>query len=331
MNNQGQGQNTTLQKGPQPEWARPKMSTPNMTAQGDPRMSTPTPTPGSMSAVPNRQTLAGPKQQNQNVPPGAPGSTQYQQMNQNLQTMPMQFATDMLGGNGVSQAGQNAISQLPGIGTGPGAAQQYLSGTAAGDNLNGSPYLSDIVNRSNQNIADQTNQLFAAGGRYGSGVHQGTLADSIASNTSNLLNSNYQQERDRQMQAAGAISGEQMGRLGLQSNNLMNAAQIGQQGINNQLSTISQLPTIQNNKIFDAQQQMGVGQQLDNRSQQQLNDLINRWTQGDMQGWSRLGGLLSAAGQAAGPWGTRTGSGTTTNNPSPLGMIGGGLSLMGGK
>lgn len=258
-----------------------------------------------------------------------PGTQHYQKVNQSVQTAPLQFASNTLSGNGVSQAGQNAMGKLPGMGAGPGAAQNYLSGTAAGANLNGSPHLNDIVSKSNQNIADQTNQLFAAGGRYGSGVHQGTLADSIGSNTNNLLNANYQQERDRQMQAAGAISGEQQGRLGLQSQNMMNAAQIGQQGITNQLNTISQLPTIQNNKIFDAQQQMEVGKTLDQRNQMQLNDLINQWTQGDMQGWSRLGGLLSAAGQSAGNWGTQSGTSNTSQNPSPLGMAGAGLSLFG--
>lgn len=311
MSGQGREANSNTQQGQAPAWAQ--------------RPNLPTPTPI------NNQTQPAPQQPAPQ--PGAPGSPQYRQTNQNVQTRPLEFASGMLGGNGVSQAGQGAMTQMGQMGqTGSNGlmdqAAQGFGGTAQGDYLNGSPYLNSIVNRSNQNIADQTNQLFAAGGRYGSGVHQGTLADSIGSNTNNLLNANYQQERDRQMQATGQLGQLGQNQFGNQMGALQGAANIGQQGVSNQLNTISQLPTIQNNKIFDAQQQMGVGQQLDNRNQQQLNDLINRWTQGDMQGWSRLGGLLSAGGQSAGNWGTQTGTSNTSQNPSPLGMAGAGLSML---
>lgn len=287
-----------------------------------------------MKQRPIMEKIGPPAAQQPQPLPGAPGSPQYQQLNQNMQTGPMQFAANMLGGNGVSQPGQNAMNMMGQMGqSGSNSlmdqAAQGFGGTAGGQYLGGSPYLDSIVNKSNQNIADQTNQLFSAGGRYGSASHQGTLADSIGSNTNNLLNANYQQERDRQMQATGQLGQLGQNQFGNQMGALSGAAQIGQQGIGNQLNTISQMPTIQNNKIFDAQQQMGIGGQLDQRNQQQLNDLINRWTQGDMQDWSRLGGLLAAGGQSAGNWGTQTGSSNTSQNPSPLGMIGGGLSMFG--
>jgi hypothetical protein len=314
MSGQGQGANSNTQNGQKPLWT-----------QGGGQ-----PTIGGLTPIDPKPSQALP---NQAAKPGAPGSPQYQKLNQSLQTGPMQFASNMLGGNGVSQAGQNAMTQMGQMGqSGTNAlmdqSAQGFGGTAGGQYLGGSPYLDSIVNKSNRNIADQTNQLFSAGGRYGSGAHQGTLADSIGSNTNNLLNANYQQERDRQMQATGQLGQLGQNQFGNQMGALQGAAGIGQQGIGNQLNTISQMPTIQNNKIFDAQQQMGIGQQVDQRNQQQLNDLINRWTQGDMQDWSRLGGLLSAGGQSAGNWGTQTGSSNTSQNPSPLGMAGAGLSAL---
>jgi hypothetical protein len=257
----------------------------------------------------------------------------------------------------------------------PGAAQQYLGSTAQGQYLAGSPYLSDIINRSAQQAADQVNKLFASGGRYGSAAHQGTLADAVAQLSSNLLNQNYQQERDRMLSAAQQIEAAQQGRLGLQGSaaqgiagiqgqnvaNAMNAQQqnianelasragrlgaaqalggLGQQsfgqqmqallgaaGLENQafgnvMSMIGALPAIQQNKIFDAAQQMQVGQRLDQRSQQMLNDLINQWSNLDMQDWARLGGLLAAATGAAGNWGLRTGTSTGSATQMDIGRI----------
>jgi hypothetical protein len=314
------------------------------------------------------------------------------------------------------QIGTGNFQDIYGSAGAGGAAQQYLTGTAQGDYLGGSPYLNDILARSNREMADYTDRMFASGGRYGSGTHQGVMADSIGANTSNLLNANYQQERDRQMGAANALEASQQGRLGIQSgaaqgiagiqgqniandmtvqgqnvansmaaqgqnvanqmtaqdrniqNNLavqgqnvansmtaqgqnaanqmsaanalgglgqnqfgnqmqsmLGAAGLENQGFQNILGMISQLPTIQGNKVFDAQQQMGVGGQLDQASQQQLNDLINQWSQGDMQDWARLGGLLTAGTQSAGNWGTQTG--TTSQPMNVLGALGGLMSL----
>lgn len=122
-------------------------------------------------------------------------------------------------------------------------------------------------------------------------------------------------------------------RFGLQNSALSGASGANQaasgienQGINNVLGMISQLPTIQNNKVFDAQQQQGVGSQIDNRTQQALQNAINQWQQGDMEAWSRLGGLITAGSGAAGSYGTQ--SGTSTQNNGGMGALGGILSLV---
>lgn len=253
------------------------------------------------------------------------GSPEYNQMNSGLQTAPMAVANQTFAQGGMGDTSRGAVDNLSGIASNagqPGAAQQYLSGTAGGDFLNGSPYLDDIITRSNQQIGDQTNQLFSGAGRYGSGVHQGTLASAIGSNTSNILNQNYQSERDRQLQAAGAISGEQQGRLGTQMQANIGAAGLDNQGFTNMLGMIQQLPTIQDNKTYDARQQMQVGGMIDQSAQNQLNDLISQWQKGDMEDWSRLGGLISGATGAAGNYGTQTGTQQTTTPFNPLQGLG---------
>lgn len=303
--------------------------------------------------------------------PGQIGTGQFNQIYNNSQN--------------VGQVGQQNYQGVYDRAGQPGAAEQYLSGTAQGQYLGGSPYLDDIVAKSSQDVADQTNQMFAAGGRYGSGAHQGTVADAVASNANNLRNQNYQAERDRQMNAAGTLESAQQGRMGVQNsaaggvanvqnqnvgnwlqgqnlglgaaqgaantqnqniNNRLNAAgqlgNLGQQamgnqfnaaglenqGMGNMMNMIGQLSNIQNNKVFDANQQMGLGGKIDERTQKGLDDLINQWSQTDMAPWAKLGGLISAATGSAGNYGTQTGK--TTQPMNPMGILGMILSGFGG-
>lgn len=263
----------------------------------------------------------------------------------------------------------------------PGANEQYLSSTAKGDLLTANPYIDKMVGDTANSTADQINRMFAAGGRYGSAAHQGTMIDELAKAENNLRYTNYNDERTRQLSAANAISGEQGTRLGLQGNaasgvagvqgtNIGNSMQndtnkaniastianiqqgnidrgtnaastvgsIGQnqlgnqmtaagnaastenQGFNNTLNMIQQLPTIQGNKTYDADKQAGIGSAIDQMSQSQLDDLQNQFSQLDMQDWARLGGLLSAGTTSAGNWGTQ--NSTSTQPMNVLGALG---------
>lgn len=336
--------------------------------------------------------------------PGQIGAGQFDQIYNNAQNVGQigtgNFDPLLQKSQNIGQVGEQNYQGVYDRAGRPGAAEQYLSGTAQGQYLRGSPYLDDIIARSSQNVADQTNQMFAAGGRYGSAAHQGTVADALASNASNLRNQNYQQERDRQMQAAGTLENAQQGRLGIQSGasggvanvqnqnvgnqmqstqlgsniagqignvqnqnvnnwlqgqnlglgaaqgrantqgqninnrlnaasqlgnlgqqamgNQFNAANLENQGMGNMMNVIGQLSGIQNNKVFDANQQMGLGGMIDNRTQQGLSDLINQWQQTDMSPWARIGSLLTTGTGSAGNWGTQT---STQTQPANFGGI----------
>lgn len=268
-----------------------------------------------MGSVNQSQNKGSTSTQNTGLPNWAkPGTSAYNNMNTWLQTAPMGVAGQTFTQGGVGQTGQNAINTLQG----GGAAQDYLTGTARGDFLDGSPYLDDIISKNAEDIGTQTNQLFAAGGRYGSGAHQGVLADSIGDMASNLRNQNYQFERGNQLGAANALESSQVGRA-------LGAAGLENQGFQNMLGMISQLPTIQGNKVFDANQQMGIGGAIDSRTQQGLDNLINQWNQLENEDWARLGGLISAAQGVAGPYGTQT---ATSKQPMNFaGLLGALLSM----
>lgn len=365
-----------------------------------------------------------------------PGSIDYAAQNQIAQNAQnvgqignnIQSQIAQSGGN-VGQIGTQNYQDLYNTAGQPGAAQQYLTGTAQGDYLGGSPYLDDIIKKSNADATNAVNQMFSAAGRYGSGANQGVLANTLANNTASLLNQNYQTERQNQINAANAIqqaeqaqqaqqlgaaqglssaqnqnvanalaggnlslnaansasnitgqnianqmagqnlalnaanaasniqgqnvsnalagqnlalnaagqgantqlgASQALGSLGQsaygnQVNSQLGAANLENQGIQNQLGFISSLPTIQNNKVFDARQQAGVGNTIDQYTQTGLNNLINQFSNLDNEQWARLGSLISAATGAAGKYGTQTA--TSTQPPNIAGILGALLGL----
>lgn len=83
--------------------------------------------------------------------------------------------------------------------------------TMGGGYLDNNQYLDAIANRSANMAAGSQLSGFAGGGRFGSGAMSNAIADAMMSTTSNLYGQNYQNERNRMMQALGQT--EMMERL----------------------------------------------------------------------------------------------------------------------
>lgn len=337
----------------------------------------------------NQPNGAGASSLNSKPPAWAtPGTSQFSNMNTMLQTAPMASALNTLNTGGQGQASQtatnallsmgqnggtnaftntaaNSLQNVGQVGTGnfqgvynaagqPGAVENYLTPYASGQYLNpaNDTNLQGILNTSNQQIADNINQMFAAGGRYGSGYNQGAVAQAVGQNTNQLLEDYLNRQQQNQINAANLIQNAQnqglntqlgaasgvasaqgqnasnsitaagaLGNLGNaaygnQVSSLTNAANLENQGQQNVINTISQLPTIQNNKVFDANQQIQAGNALDRYTQTGLNDIINQFTQSDNEPWARLGALISAEQGSAGPYGSMSGS----SNSSSFGL-----------
>lgn len=81
--------------------------------------------------------------------------------------------------------------------------QQAIQETARGDYLNANPYAQQMFEGISGNIADQVNSAFGGAGRVGSGLHAGTLAREIGQAGTNFYGNIYNQERGRQLAAAG--------------------------------------------------------------------------------------------------------------------------------
>jgi hypothetical protein len=155
------------------------------------------------------------------------------------------------------------------------SAQNNLSDYASGKFLaEGNPYYKE---RLNNEIADSNalvQSQFSGSGRYGSGANTGVLAK----NTSNMLLQGLESDYNRQ-----------------QANQLAATQQIDAANSN-----------LYQNNLAGYQAQIGAGQLQDANKQAQLTADFTKWQSKDMEPWTRLGLLQSAASGAAGNYGTNT-------------------------
>ncbi len=181
------------------------------------------------------------------------------------------------------------------------AANQSVLDTISGNYLNGNPYIDQVINTSlndvNKKYAEQIlpglASNFAQSGRYGSGIQQNLTADAIGQLgkeamgvASGIRYDNYNNERQRQLQAAALA------------------------------------PTLSANDYYDAQQLLGVGSAREALDQAKLQDAMDRFNYYENQPSNMLDQYISRINALNGGYGTQT----STNNakvskPSALGNI----------
>ena len=158
----------------------------------------------------------------------------------------------------------------------PQAATGQLQGTLQGDYLNSNPYLDAMYNSAAGRVTDHYQEAVAPSiaaqyglsGRTGSNAafansmqnSQLALGDSLASLSANIYGTNYQQERDRQMQAAGLS------------------------------------PSVAPMSYYDASQLMNIGGMQDQKDQQFLTDDVNRWNFEQNRPYDNLGRYMGYLG-----------------------------------
>ena len=126
---------------------------------------------------------------------------------------------------------------------------------------------------------------------------------------------------DNRLAGTAAQYGAQQQNLNNQMTGAQAGADLSNQGLMQALGYINALPTIQQNRTFAPQLLMQSGAVQDQYNQAQVNDMVSRFYQQDMQPWTRLGALQAAAQGSAGEYGTMQ---RMTNEPgqSPLGLFG---------
>lgn len=169
-------------------------------------------------------------------------------------------------------------------------AAQEANNTLTGGYLNNNPYIDEIAGQVSGDVSNSVNSAFAGGGRYGSNAHADTLANAVADSTSNLRYQNYGDERQN-MQRGLALAG-----------------------------------TVDQAQYNNANQMMNVGNTLENKEGQALQDDVNRWNFDQNQPDQQLANYMQSI---QGNYGGST-SGTQTvptyGGNAGLGALGGAMS-----
>lgn len=81
------------------------------------------------------------------------------------------------------------------------SAKGLLTDTLEGSYLNNNPHLDATFNKAADAVEGRVNSAFAGGGRFGGGLNQRTLGDSLGGLATDIYGGNYENERNRQMQS----------------------------------------------------------------------------------------------------------------------------------
>lgn len=159
----------------------------------------------------------------------------------------------------------------------PSLTEGTLMGVAKGQYLNGAnPYFE-------QNLAQATDAARTAvnssiGGRYGSNIHTQDLTQNVGNLENSARGAQYETERDRQLQALGAIEGtrqqgfgNQLSALGAQSGNASQAFNMGQTGVGNTMNAGNNLASLYQASTLPYKDMLAAGQVRDADAQAQLN------------------------------------------------------------
>ncbi|WP_107341602.1 tail fiber domain-containing protein [Agrobacterium pusense] len=165
---------------------------------------------------------------------------------------------------------RNAVSGLPGT----TSSANNLSAMASGANLNGNPYFTENLNNQLDQTASLINSKMSGAGRYGSGANSAVLGRELGNIATSAFSDQYNRDVGNMLTANNMID---------QSN-----------------SNLFQ------NRIAGNQAVINAGQIEDANNQAKLTADFTKWQSEDMQPWTRLGLLQSAAAGSAGNYGTNT-------------------------
>lgn len=186
---------------------------------------------------------------------------------------------------GGQQAPQPAMQSMPTAQTAMGGNQQQPQ--APENYQNGNPYMDAVGQRIQNTVRPGIDSQFANSGRYGSGAHQESMTRAFADAAAPYAFQNYENERGRQMQAAGLA------------------------------------PSLAQTDYNDLDRLAGVGAQRENLAGQQVQDQINRFNFGQQEPQSRISSYLGNINAAN--LGSNSTATTPTFNNRGAGIAGGAL------
>ena len=217
-------------------------------------------------------------------------------------------------------------------------AYGYLNPIAAGQSMQGNPYLDEVIRRSSADITGAQNMAASAAGRYGSGGFQAATQEAISDMAAPLRFADYNTQQGRMDAAIRDVFG-----MGTQANTQTEAdwarkmaaiggqADLGQQQWQNITALPGQMAAGYQAALAPSQTQQMIGGQYEDLMRRNLNDQERIFREGQAAPWQNINNLNAAlgGGQALANYGTRYGS-ATQPTPSMASQIAGGA-LAGGS
>lgn len=210
-----------------------------------------------------------------------------------------QFYQGLIPQGGVSNLG------LEGVGT-LNQAAGYLNPFASGQYVqSGNPYLDAVIAKNDAATLGRVGGQFSSTGRYGSPAFMGTAAGAIQAADNATRMGQYNTDVANQLSAIQGLTGIGTAKAG-----------IGQQGVGNINSFISQLPTIAQGQLFAGNTLQGIGGQNMDYNQRVINAANqDPWTKA--QNLAQITGGIGQLGGTSSSTGTSYGTGTTTKKEDP--------------
>ena len=205
---------------------------------------------------------------------------------------------------------------------------QGMMDTASGANLDGNPYLDRIFDRGATAIGRSVNDAMGSAGRYGSGAHQATLADSIGDFHSDVYADNYARERQNQIGAQQGLIGAGQAQDSLATGAAGSAFNALDAGNRNIFQAAGMSPNLYTAQALPSEFLRDVGGMQEDLSARELDQDIARHDANELRPYNelqRLNALASGAVQTGGS-GTSTVRGPGQAQPSTASRFLGGAS-----
>lgn len=302
--------------------------------------------PDSMQAMTNIANNARANMDNR----GASGGYNYVLNNGGLtadQSAGLRYQRSIADAGGYNDAMRSAQTGFQNLANAGGLNATQKAAIANTTNLANSQYaitpeLQAVLDQTGAQAADQVNLGASAAGRYGSGLHQGSVAKNVGDVTSRAILSDYQNFQARRDAANNNLF--QMGQTG--QGNVMSAlgniGNIGQTGISNLSGAANSIANLGQQGLNNigtaytglnapAQDLMTVGAMNEDLATRQMNDKLRIFNESQNLPKQRAE-WLNAIGSGAGSLGGTSRQTQPGTNPflSALGYGASGLGLLGG-
>lgn len=226
---------------------------------------------------------------NQGPAPYYPGSTVVPYADQTTQGLDMIQANAQGGAVGLPEAYDASMRAMSGNNPAMAYADQFAQGTSSGQQAMQSfmpgasnPYLDQMWESGKSKVSDAVNAQFAGSGRFGANAaYGGALTSGLGDLYTGIYAPAYENERNRQMQAASTLLSSQMSGADLLGG-------LYSQGNADAARAQALLPSLYAYGEMPGQSMVGVGGAYEALSREYLDADINRWNYDQNAEWDNL-------------------------------------------